>query len=89
MGFSDVREWGGSVFETAVSTKDISFVEIREDGGSQLYAGLLYYDMADLWVDIYSYSGVKGRSPPGMRTYGTIQESWTVWTASCGWIPQP
>lgn len=63
VGFSDVREWGGSVFETAVSTKDISFVEIREDGGSQLYAGLLYYDMADLWVDIYSYSGGERTEP--------------------------
>ena len=56
---------GRQRFETAVSTKDISFVEIQENDGSQLYAGLLYYDMADLWVDIYSYSGAKGRSLPG------------------------
>jgi len=59
IGFDDVREWGGKAFETAISTADIPFSEISGDDGHPLYAGLLYYDRADLWLDIYSYSGGK------------------------------
>lgn len=63
LGFSDVRQWGGSAYEAVVSAKDISFVEIEDDDGSLIYAGLLYYDVADLWIDIYSYSEGQRKDP--------------------------
>lgn len=59
IGFGDVREWGGKAFEAAISTTDIPFSEISAEDGYPLYAGLFYYDRADLWIDIYSYSGGK------------------------------
>lgn len=63
IGFSDVREWGANAFETAISTKDIPFAEIPDGAGQTLYAGLLYYDKADLWMDIYSYAGGQRTEP--------------------------
>lgn len=52
-GFGDVEVWGSNVYVAGISTADISFVTV--DG--PLYAGVLYYDVADLWLDVYSYSG--------------------------------
>lgn len=62
-GFNDFRQWGGGAFEALVSAKDISFVEIEGNDGSPVYAGLLYYDVADLWIDIYSWSGGQRTEP--------------------------
>ena len=67
VGFNDVREWGGKAYEAVISTKDIPFAEITGDEGRPLYAGLLYYDRADLWIDIYSYSGGE-RTDPARNT---------------------
>lgn len=62
-GFSDVREWGGNAFEAVISAEDIDFVEIGDQDSQSLYAGLLYYDTADLWLDIYSFSDGQRREP--------------------------
>jgi|GEM_PF-440098 len=61
-GFSDVRQWGGGALGAPVSARDISFAEIENNNGT-VYAGLLYYDVADLWIDIYSWSGGKRPEP--------------------------
>lgn len=52
-GFDYVRPWGNGAYEAAVSMEDLTFVSIGESQN----AGLLYYDTAKLWIDIYSYSG--------------------------------
>ena len=68
-GFDKIEDWGGDVYEADISAADIPFVAAVDDNGQPFYGGLFYYDSADLWLDVYAYSG--GKRPEADENTGS------------------